>query len=183
MPELSRIAAVSGQLHEHLLGAFAAPDWSGAVPTLSDSPGEDPSTEHGRCTLIVLLYHVAYNDEQRNVRPLRPFGATGVGERLAMTLDLHYLVAAAAAQSFQAQALLERACLRMHQAPIISASDTGQQEPLRFVPVARLPEELLALWQGFGMAFRPSLAYRVAASIDRSDGGVSPLPVLQWPPV
>ncbi len=180
MPTPSRIASTSQSLRAHLLAGFATPDWAGATPRLRDAMADAAADDGPAGTLLVLLYHVAPSTAARNALPTQRADGGGRTPDPAMALDLHYLVAASAPESALAEALLERACVRMHRQPAFTTPDGQRIDGAFCAPIALFLDELITLCRGLGLPLRPALAYRITTPLDAPTHG-DPLPVVERP--
>lgn len=111
----------------------------------------------------LLLYRVTMNEHARQIRPTPPMrGITPVG---LLSLDLHYLLTAWAANALDEQVSLAWAMRQLHLYPVLDASSLSpeagwsREEVIQLVPAELGNEEMMRIWDALDPAYRLSVSY------------------------
>jgi hypothetical protein len=201
------ISAVSAVLQHFFQNALAdLTPLFGTVTVSSKSPDlvqhqiGNGASEQNQVNLF--LHQVTYNSGWRNVG----FPSLGADGRTPLknpplALDLHYLLTAYGSEDGQAEALLGKALLMLHQYPVIARTDitkaldalavdafstalkgsglADQVEMLKITPAPLGREELAWLWTALKADYRPTFPFIVSVVLMQPDVQVDfPLPVL-----
>jgi hypothetical protein len=111
----------------------------------------------------LLLYRVTMNEHARQTRPVRPMrGITPPG---LLSLDLHYLLTAWAANALDEQVAFAWALRQLHLFPVLDASSLSpeaawsREEVIQLVPNELATEEMMRIWDALDPAYRLSASY------------------------
>jgi len=111
----------------------------------------------------LLLYRVTMNEHARQLRPSPPMrGRTPPGP---LSLDLHFLLTAWAANALDEQVALGWAMRQLHLFPVLDASSLSpeggwsREEVIQLVPAELGTEEMMRIWDALDPAYRLSVSY------------------------
>ena len=127
------------------------------------SCGQLASTIGEDTRIGLLLYRVTMNEHARQTRPTAPMrGRTPPG---LLSLDLHYLLTAWAANALDEQVALAWAMRQLHLSPVLDASSLSpeagwsREEVIQLVPAELGTEEMMRIWDALDPAYRLSVSY------------------------
>jgi len=129
--------------------------------------------------LSLMLYRVTVNEHLRNARTTDPRARPGV----PLSVDLHYLMTAWAANALAEHTILAWAMLQFHQRPVLDAAslsnaDWQPGEVVHVIPEELSTEDLMRVWDALAPEYRLSVSY--TARVVRIDARPEPdaLPVV-----
>lgn len=126
----------------------------------------------------LLLYRVTMNEHARQLRPTPPMrGRTPPGP---LSLDLHFLLTAWAANALDEQVALGWAMRQLHLFPVLDASSLSpeggwsREEVIQLVPAELGTEEMMRIWDALDPAYRLSVSYvarvlNIEPDVDRDE--------------